>query len=84
MTSETTNKNPVLCKIGIHNYEDWVDHNFNLNRGCVKCGKVQMMWGTGWHDWADGWTYSKAKAMSQAYKQGVSAKERLRIMREVE
>lgn len=44
----------------------FTDKNGELNRGCPNCGKVQMQWGTGWHDWEKGWTYQKAIAYVNA------------------
>ena len=86
MTSEIKHK-PLKCKLGFHHWEEWFDHNGKCNRGCPNCGKVQMYWGMAlisecWFDWAEGWTYKQAVAMSNAYKRNASTDELLQIMRE--
>lgn len=58
--------NNIKCKIWIHNWEYFDTSNLeNFNRGCLRCGKVQVLALSlgfhDWHDWAKGWTYPKVK-----------------------
>ena len=54
------------CRIGWHKWYYYEDKRRAYNRGCKTCGKIQMEWGRGWHDWAKGWTLKKALAYDKA------------------